>query len=245
MGLAPAESSPESVYQMPIKPNLQIIREKITRASLRVGRSPESVHLIAVTKAVGADRIVEAVHEGIKILGENRVQEALPKMEEIRQKGYSPEWHFIGKLQRNKVKYVVGRFALIHSVDSPALAEEISRQAEKMGIIQNILMEVNLSGETSKEGFPLQEALPEVDRINRLKYVTLMGLMTIPPFSRNPEESRPYFKALKRLGDQMGESLGRKPEIYSMGMSNDYVVAIEEGATHVRIGRAIFGERPQ
>ncbi|MHB8482440.1 MAG: YggS family pyridoxal phosphate-dependent enzyme [Nitrospiria bacterium] len=228
---------------MSFQSNLDLLRNRIGRACLKTGRSSEEVQLIAVTKMVDADRIIEAVEKGIKTVGENKIQEALPKIKEIEKKKRFPEWHFIGKLQRNKVRFAVGQFSLIHSVDSLPLAEEISRQAEKKGIFQNILMEINLSGEFSKGGFPLQEALDSAGRIHQLDYVKLTGLMTIPPLSLNPEESRPFFKSLKALGNQISERLDRPIEVYSMGMSNDFEVAIEEGATHVRIGRLLFGER--
>ncbi len=222
---------------------LDLVRSRITQACLKTGRSPEDVQLIAATKMVGADQVIEAVEEGIKIAGENKIQEAFPKMEELKKKGYSLEWHFIGKLQRNKARFAAGRFSLIHSVDSVGLAEEISRQAEKRGVLQSILMEVNVSGEISKEGFSPEEALIAVESMSQLKWLKVMGLMTIPPFFLNPEGSRPFFKSLKTLGQQIAGRLERPFEVYSMGMSNDFEVAIEEGATHVRIGRALFGER--
>jgi pyridoxal phosphate enzyme (YggS family) len=228
---------------MAIKTSLEGIREKISLAALRSGRSSSSVHLIAVTKSVPVEKILEAIQAGVRIIGENRVQEALPKIEAIESRGFTAEWHFIGKLQRNKVKQVVGRFAMIHSVDSLSLAEEISRQGEKKGLTAEILLEVNLSGESTKEGFSVREVLALLDRINQLKYVKLKGLMTIPPPFSDPERSRPWFKKLKELGGEVEAGLGRELEVYSMGMSNDYEVAIEEGATHVRIGRALFGER--
>lgn len=228
---------------MAIKTSLGGILEKISLAALRSGRSSSSVHLIAVTKTVPVEKILEAIQAGVRIIGENRVQEALPKIEAIESRGFTAEWHFIGKLQRNKVKQVVGRFALIHSVDSLSLAEEISRHAEKNGLTAEILLEVNLSGASTKEGFSVREVLAQLDRINQLKYVKLNGLMTIPPPFPDPEGSRPWFKKLKEVGMEVEARLGRGLEVYSMGMSNDYEVAIEEGATHVRIGRALFGVR--
>lgn len=228
---------------MEIKSTLDAIREKISLAALRSLRSSDSVHLIAVTKTVPVERIIEAIEGGVRIFGENRVQEALPKIEAIESRGFAPEWHFIGKLQRNKAKQVVGRFTMIHSVDSLPLAEEISLQGEKKGLTAEILLEVNLSGEKTKEGFSAQDVLALLDRINRLKYVKLNGLMTIPPPFSDPEQSRPWFKKLRELGGEVESRLGRELKVYSMGMSNDYEVAIEEGATHVRIGRALFGER--
>jgi len=228
---------------VPVKTCLEAIREKIISACLKAGRAPDGVQLVAATKTIGADRIVEAIEAGVKIAGENRVQEALPKIEELRKRGVPCEWHFIGKLQRNKVKHAVGLFSLIHSVDSLPLAEEISRFAERAEIVQNVLIEVNVSGEPSKKGFRLQEALSAVDRIRELKYVKLKGLMTIPPLSSNSEDSRPFFKELHRLGNYMATRTGLNLEIYSMGMSSDFEVAVEEGATHLRIGTALFGER--
>jgi pyridoxal phosphate enzyme (YggS family) len=228
---------------MTIKSRLNAILEKISLAALRSERSSSSVHLVAVTKTVPVEKIIEAIQAGVRIIGENRVQEALPKIKAIESRGMTPEWHYIGKLQRNKVKQVVGRFVMIHSVDSLSLAEEISRQGEKKGFTAEILLEVNLSGESTKEGFSAPEVLALFDSINQLKYVKLKGLMTVPPPFPDPERSRPWFKKLKALGGEVESRLGKELGVYSMGMSNDYEVAIEEGATHVRIGRALFGER--
>ena len=228
---------------MAVKPALEAILERISLAALRSGRSSSSVHLIAVTKTVPVETVLEAIEAGVRIFGENRVQEALPKIEAVESRGFTPEWHFIGKLQRNKAKQVVGRFAMIHSVDSLPLAEEISRQGEQKGLTSDILLEVNISGELTKKGFSIPEVLPFLDRINQLNYVKVRGLMTVPPPFAEPERSRPWFKKLKELGEEVETKLGRGLEFYSMGMSNDYEVAIEEGATHVRIGRALFGER--
>jgi pyridoxal phosphate enzyme (YggS family) len=228
---------------MAVEINLDPLLRKISESVKRSGRNENSVHLVAVTKTVDPDRIIESLNKGIQILGENRVQEALSKMEIIRSKGFSPEWHFIGKLQRNKAKLVVGRFSLIHSVDTMMLAEEISRHAEKRGMIQEVLLEINLSGESTKEGFSVQEALACLDRLTGLRYVKIKGLMTIPPPCSTPEDSRPYFRNLKELGGEIASRLGNNDLLYSMGMSDDFQVAIEEGATHIRVGRAIFGER--
>ncbi|MFI5303387.1 MAG: YggS family pyridoxal phosphate-dependent enzyme [Nitrospiria bacterium] len=228
---------------MAIKDNLAQIQRNLSKAAVKSGRSVAGINLIGVTKTIGMDRVIEAIQEGVKIFGENRVQEALPKMESVGSKGYHPEWHFIGKLQRNKVKSIVGSFSLIHSVDSIPLAEEIARRSEIKGIPQEILLEINLSGESAKSGLSVPEVLASVNRINSLKYVKLIGLMTIPPLFTNPEDSRPYFKRLKELGGMIEEQTGNKLGSYSMGMSNDYEIAVEEGATHIRIGRALFGER--
>ncbi|MBI1822637.1 MAG: YggS family pyridoxal phosphate-dependent enzyme [Nitrospirae bacterium] len=228
---------------MTVKANLDLLSRKISESARRSGRSVSDIHLVAVTKTVSPEKVIESLQKGIQILGENRVQEALPRMDLIRSKGYTPEWHFIGKLQRNKVRQVVGRFSLIHSVDSLNLAEEISRQAEIKGTHQDILIEMNLSGETTKAGFTSGELLSQLDRINRLNYVKLRGLMTIPPRCSVPEDSRPYFRKLRSFGEEVDSRLGKICQIFSMGMSDDFEVAIEEGATHIRIGRSLFGER--
>jgi hypothetical protein len=219
------------------------IRAKIAASAQKRGGSGESVILVAVTKTVPPCRIEEALREGILNFGENRVQEAVPKMKTLSASGYRPFWHFIGKLQRNKVRQVAGQFELIHSVDSLLLAEAISGESEKKGVQQKILMEINLSGEPSKGGFSPEETLSLVHRIAGLKYVKLKGFMTMPPPTRDPETSRPFFKSLKLLGKKAEKETGLILDVYSMGTSQDFPVAVEEGATHVRIGSAIFGER--
>jgi hypothetical protein len=215
---------------------LDVVRARLRGAARRAGRDPGEITLVAVTKGVDVERIRAAYVSGIRVLGESRVQEVLPKQEAL---PADIAWHFIGHLQRNKVKQAVGRFDLIHSVDTVVLAEEISRRAEEMGIRQRILLEVNAAGEASKHGVPPSEVPAMAKEIRRLAGVSLEGLMTIPPFQEDPQASRPYFRMVSRLAR---EAVGISALI-SMGMSHDVEVAVEEGATLVRIGTAIFGER--
>lgn len=216
------------------------IFRKMSHAAMRAGRSPESIKLIAVTKTVDIETIKEAIDAGLRVFGENRVQEALRKVrsEELGVRGEKIEWHLIGHLQKNKAKYAVQLFDLIHTVDSIELAEEVNKQAEKIGKVQRILVQVKLSEEETKHGVPEGELMPLLKKISGLKNLKLEGLMTIPPYFENSEEARPYFRKLREIRDAINLSLE-----LSMGMSNDFEVAIEEGATMVRIGTAIFGER--
>ena len=227
---------------MSIAENLKTIQDRITAAAKRAGREPSSVRLVVVTKTVPVDRIREAVAAGAKILGENRVQEARDKIEQL---GRVAHWHLIGTLQSNKAKYAVKLFDLIHSVNSLELAKEIDKQAAKIGKVQDVLIEVNIAGEQSKSGIVFNEALSLVREAAALKHISIKGLMTMPPFSDNPENSRPYFKKLRALAsDITKENIpGVSMTELSMGMSGDFEVAAEEGATMVRVGTAIFGER--
>jgi pyridoxal phosphate enzyme (YggS family) len=224
--------------------HVQLVLEKIDQAVIRAGRLPESVRLVAATKSVALDRIQEAIRAGVSILGENRVQEALPKIEALGPKtGVS--WHFIGHLQRRKVRSVVGVFDLIHSVDSVELALEVDRRATAIGIQQRILLEVNVGGESSKSGFAPAEMTDVVATVNDLEHLEVAGLMAIPPPTDKPETARLYFRQIRDLACNLksrGLSRIRMDEL-SMGMSQDFEVAIEEGATLVRIGTAIFGRR--
>ena len=222
-----------------IAANIKGIIHKIKLAAERVGRKEESVELVAVTKTVDVSKIKEAIRAGIKIIGENRVLEAREKFKDI---GKEVEWHLIGHLQTNKVKYIFDIFSLIHSVDSLLLSEEIQRRAENKGLETDILIEVNLSGEKIKFGILPEKAINFVKDISRFKNRNIMGLMTIPPFSESPEDSRKYFKMLRMLRDDIQKE-GIEMKELSMGMSNDFEAAVEEGATMVRIGTAIFGER--
>ena len=225
---------------------IRTTRDRIRRAAERVGRDPQSVRLVAATKYVEASRVLEAVRAGLTICGENRWQEAQAKMQEVGQRE-SVEWHFIGRLQRRKLKWLVGRFGLIHSVESVEQAEEIQRRAREQHTSQAILLEVNVGGEESKGGFS-PDALPAaVSEIESFPAVSVQGLMTLPPWNPDPEMMRPYFQRLKHLADRIkGMPLqGVHMHELSMGMSNDFEVAVEEGATLVRVGTALFGTRPQ
>ncbi len=222
-----------------IAENVKAVKTRIEQAAKRSGRDVKDIKLIAVTKTVDVNRIKEAVEAGLRIFGENRVQEALPKLKEIDKK---VSWHFIGHLQTNKVKDVVGSFDLIHAVDTLRLSEEIDRQAKKRDIVQEILIEVKLSEEESKFGAAEKGLLPLIKSISEFGNVKLLGLMTIPPFFDDAEKTRPYFKRLRELRVEAVKNGFNMSEL-SMGMSHDFEVAIEEGATMVRIGTAIFGER--
>ena len=226
-----------------IAARIRRIRKDMADAAAKSGRPPSAVRLMAVTKTVEEARIREAVAAGVDVLGENYVQEARQKIERL---GTDVPWHGIGHLQTNKARHAVQCFALIHSVDRMGLAEEIDRRAAAAGRVMPVLIEVNVAGEASKSGIPLSQALLLVRAVSALKNISVRGLMTLPPWSDDPEASRPCFAALRRLRDQIrAEQIERcVMEELSMGMSQDYGVAIEEGATIVRIGRLIFGERP-
>ena len=212
-------------------------------AARRAGRNPLGVRLVVVCKTVSPERVREAVAAGAQILGENYIQEAQRKIEAS---GVGVPWHFIGHLQKNKAKYAIRIFDLIHSVDSFALAEELNRTAERSGKVQAVLLQADLSGEETKFGVPEGEIIQIAEQISGLKGILVKGLMTMPPFSDDPEDSRPYFQKLRAFQDRLAgmKIPGISPEELSMGMSGDFEVAIEEGATLVRIGTAIFGPRP-
>jgi len=225
-----------------IEKNLSWVRERIEHAAAKVGRDPQGIKLVAVTKTATVPRIREAMAAGVMIFGENYVQEARTKIEEIGKSGI--QWHFIGHLQSNKAAYAVRLFDLIHAVDSVTLARELDKRAAASGRIIECLIEVNLSQEASKFGIS-KERTPELaHELKDLKNISLQGLMTMPPYADDPEAARPYFIALRELREEIARSGIPLPEL-SMGMSTDFEVAIEEGATIVRVGRAIFGERSE
>jgi hypothetical protein len=223
--------------------NVRSVMAKIRQAAEGAGREPASIRLVAATKAVPVDRIRAGLAAGLTILGENRLQEALGKMQAIGEN--RARWHFIGQLQRRKVKSVVGRFELIHSVDSLELAAEIAQRAEQAGLRQAVLLEVNVGGETTKAGFAPAALGEIVRRIGTLPSLIVEGLMTVPPRTDDPEATRPYFRRLWELASSLRamEAPHLRFKELSMGMTNDYEVAIEEGATYVRIGTALFGGR--
>ena len=222
-----------------IKNNLLRVMERMEKAAQRSGRDLSKIKLVAVSKTVELARIREAIEAGVSILGENYVQEAQKKIEEV---GRPVAWHFIGHLQSNKAKYVVQLFDMIHSLDSIPLAEELNRRAEQADRMIKVLIEVNLSGETTKFGTEEDRILNLAKRILNLKRLSLEGLMTMPPYFDSPELSRPYYIKLRELKERLVRE-GIPMEELSMGMSNDFVIAIEEGATYVRVGTAIFGPR--
>lgn len=221
----------------PLHERIAAIRERIARASDRVGRHPESVTLVAVTKTVPVERIREAAELGLTDFGENYVQEAMPKLAAM---GPGVRWHFIGHLQSNKAKFVVGAFHLVHSVDSASLAKELAKRARNAGVVQDILIEVRIDPAETKSGV-LPEALPELaEAILALPNLRLRGLMGMPPLFADAEQARPYFRRLRELSEVLPAACRHD---LSMGMSGDFEVAIEEGATIVRVGTAIFGPR--
>ena len=225
-----------------LKENLEAVEERIRAACIRAGRSRDEVTLIAVSKTKPVEMLQEAYGLGVRVFGENKVQEIRDKYPLMPE---DTQWHMIGHLQRNKVKYVVGKACMIHSVDSLRLAEEISKEALKKQISVPILVEVNVAGEESKFGVSVQEAPFLVEQICRLPGIEVKGLMTIAPYVEDPEENRIVFRNLRKLSvDIGGKNFDNVTmDILSMGMTGDYEVAIEEGATHVRVGTGIFGER--
>lgn len=226
-----------------LQTRLENVLNRIKKAANARGRDPEIIRLVAVSKTIPADMVKEAIEAGVKILGENYIQETRKKFDAL--SSYPVSWHFIGHLQTNKAKYAVRLFDLIHSVDSLKLAHELNKQAKKINKIQEILIQVNISMESTKAGVYEQDALSLIKDISHLENLCVKGLMTMPPFFNEPEKVRPYFSALRKLRDQIKkESI---PNIamdeLSMGMTGDFEAAIDEGASLVRIGTAIFGER--
>ena len=225
-----------------VRDNILRIRERIAAAAARAGRDPSAVRLMGVTKTVGDDRILQAIEAGIDIIGENYVQEARRKIELM---GKSAEWHFIGHLQTNKAKYAVRLFDMIHSVNRMSLAEELNRRAAAAGVVCRVLIEVNLGGEESKSGAPPEEAPGLIRAVAQMANLSIRGLMTMAPWYDDPERARPCFAGLRAIRDRIAAE--KIPNVamreLSMGMTDDFEVAVEEGSTIVRIGRAIFGER--
>ncbi len=225
-----------------IKDNIAAVRERIDAAAKRAGRDPEEIKLIAVSKTMPVEMLKEAYEAGQRDFGENRVQELVPKMEEL---PADIRWHLIGQLQKNKVKYISGRTELIHSVDSIGLAQFIDKEAKKRGVVSDILFEVNIAGEESKSGFKPEDVLDAAEQISALDGVRIRGLMTVAPLVENAEDNRIYFRNLKHLYiDMQNKNMDNSMvDTLSMGMSGDFEVAVEEGATMVRVGTAIFGKR--
>ncbi len=222
--------------------NYKYIRKQVDEVAKNAGRNPLDITLIAVSKTKPLSDIEELISIGVKDFGENKVQELCDKYEHVSQPVH---FHQIGHLQTNKVKYVVDKATLIHSVDSLKLAKEIEKEAGKKNIISQILIEVNVAQEESKFGFQVEEVIPFLEQIREFSHLHVNGLMTIAPFVENPEENRKYFRALKQLSlDIICKNIDNiDMNVLSMGMTNDYKVAIEEGATMVRVGTAIFGHR--
>lgn len=227
-----------------IQARLEVVRERIRRAAEASGRPASAIRLVAVSKSFPAQAILAAAAAGATDIGENYIQEAREKHELLRE--LPVRWHFIGHLQTNKVRYAVRMFHLIHTVDSIRLAAEIDRCSRLLDKVQPVLVQVNISGEATKSGVPPEEALPLVQEIAALGNIRVKGLMTMPPFFNDPEGVRPFFAELRRLRDRIRESAVPKVRMdeLSMGMTGDFEAAIAEGATLLRIGTAIFGERP-
>jgi len=223
-----------------IKNNLVIINEKIKKAALKVNRNPEEIKLVAVTKTATTEQIKEAINTGVKIIGENRVQDAKEKYQILTA---DIEWHLIGHLQTNKTKYAVEIFNCIHSVDSIKLAQEIDKRSKQFGKKIDVLVEVNVSGEETKYGIKPEEVEPFLKEISEFPEIRVRGLMTIAPIVEDKEEVRPYFRKLRELSEEIKSKNieNVKMDYLSMGMTEDFEIAIEEGANMVRIGRGIFG----
>ncbi len=227
-----------------IAENVARVKTRMAQAAQRAGRDPSSVRLVAASKTMDAARLRAAIGSGVDILGENYLQEARQK---IGQLGLdAAEWHCIGALQRNKVRYIFDLFSMVHAVDRLELAEEIHRRGERLGRHMAVLLEVNLGGEATKSGFTPQALLDQVAQLAAMPYIQVQGLMTIPPPGPTPDATRPFFQELRDLRDRLAQRgiEGTAWHELSMGMTADFEVAIEEGATLVRVGTAIFGPRP-
>jgi len=233
---------------MPIADNIAAVRQRITRAAARVHRNPDSITLMAVSKTVEPERIKEAYAAGLRVFGENRVQEFEGKSAALNDLTIA-EWHLIGHLQSNKAKKAAEIFSAIDSVDSLRLAEKLNQAAQQAGRKLAVLIEIKVGEEESKAGIPLDS--PELENLlqaaPKLENLQIRGLMTVPPFTENPEGARPYFRLLRDLRDQIAARKlpAVQMDVLSMGMSHDFEVAIEEGSTCVRVGTAIFGARPK
>lgn len=224
-----------------ITENLREVREQVRQSAEKVGRDPAEVKIVAVTKTVPVEKIKLAVDSGLTVLGENRVQELLEKQPILD----GVEWHIIGHLQTNKVKYIADKISMLHSLDSLGLAAEISKRISALGGELEVLVQVNVAGEDSKFGIKPSETFEFIDAVRKLPGIKLSGLMTIAPFVADPEETRPVFRQLKSLAEEVKKIgfPGVGMSHLSMGMSNDYKVAVEEGATLIRLGSTIFGSR--
>ena len=223
-----------------IAENLVRVREQIARAAAKAGRAADEVELVAISKTHDAEKVREAIEAGQVLFGESRVQEARVKIPELPS---AIRWHFVGHLQKNKIRHALPLFELIHSVDSLALAQEMNRVADEDGLHPRILLEVNLAGEGSKFGFKPDTVREEMEALLALNRLSILGLMTIPPLAEDAEASRKYFVQLRELRERLQSEFHVDLAQLSMGMTQDFAVAVEEGATLVRVGTAIFGER--
>jgi hypothetical protein len=223
-----------------IAKNLEAVREQIAQAAAKAGRAPDEIELVAISKTHDAECVREAHEAGQQIFGESRVQEARAKIPALPS---NLRWHFVGHLQKNKIRHALPLFELIHSVDSLALAGDVNRIAEEEGLHPRVLLEINVAGEGSKFGFKPETLRAEMEMLLALTRLSIEGLMTIPPLAFEAEGSRRYFVKLRELRDALEKEFRVKLPHLSMGMTSDFAVAIEEGATLVRVGTAIFGER--
>lgn len=223
-----------------IAENLAEIRSLIAAACLRAGRDSSSVELIAVSKTFTADAVREAFNAGQMLFGESRLQEAEPKIDLL---PAALHWHFIGRVQRNKVRKILPLFEVIHAMDSLRLAQYMDEVSKELGVFPKVFLQVNVGGESSKGGFEPEELRSEMERLLSLERLEILGLMCIPPIGAGAESARQWFVALRELRDDLQREFGVPLPCLSMGMSGDFEVAIEEGATHVRVGSAIFGKR--
>lgn len=225
---------------MTIRDNLERVRERINRAAEAAGRDPSGITVIAVTKTHGPRVVIGAIEAGIADVGENRIQEFLQKADEV---DIPCRWHLVGHLQTNKVNKAIGRFALIHSVDSLKLAGKLSAAGERVDLVTDILLEVNTSGEESKFGFRPEETAEACERVSHLPGVRLRGLMTVGPWVDDTGVVAASFAGLRRLKEDAVRAAGISLEHLSMGMTDDFEIAVAEGSTMVRLGRVLFGER--
>lgn len=227
-----------------IAENVARVKARMEQAARRAGRDPSEVRLVAASKMVDSARIRAAIASGVDILGENYLQEARQKIGQLGV--HAAEWHCIGALQRNKVRYIFDLFSMVHAVDRLELADEIHRRGERLGRHMSVLLEVNLGGEATKSGFTPQALMDAVEQLANMSHVRVCGLMTIPPPAPSAEAARPFFQELRELRDRLTQRglPGLSFHELSMGMTADFEVAIEEGATLVRVGTAIFGPRP-
>jgi pyridoxal phosphate enzyme (YggS family) len=223
-----------------IAENLACVREQIAQAAAKVGRAVDEIELVAISKTHPAEKVREAYEAGQTLLGESRVQEARAKIPALPS---AIRWHFVGHLQKNKIRHALPLFEMIHSVDSLALAQDMDRIAQEEGMHPRVLLEVNVAGEGSKFGFAPRKLREEMEALLALPRLSVEGLMTIPPLVEEAEASRKYFVHLRELHDALEKEFNVKLPHLSMGMTNDFPIAIEEGATLVRVGTAIFGER--
>lgn len=223
-----------------IAENLGRVREQIAQAAAKAGRAADEIELVAISKTHDAERIREAIEAGQSLFGESRVQEARVKIPEL---SSAIRWHFVGHLQKNKIRHALPLFELIHSIDSLALAQDMNRVADEEGLQPRVLLEVNLAGEGSKFGFKPDTVREEMEALLALNRLSILGLMTIPPLAEEAEASRKYFVQLRELRERLQSEFHVDLAQLSMGMTQDFAVAVEEGATLVRVGTAIFGER--